>query len=503
MGHFVGYIIIAIFSVLFLSISFFVHKRYPSEGVDDFCAAGRKVPFGLITASVMVSWIWTTTIIGSAEAGYDFGISGGLNYSWGAFIPFFVFIPMVMYLRKKMPKCTTFIEFIKQRYGERTSFIFMVFALGLTFYILLEQGIGMGLAFSNIFGMPYQFAAAFPLIILAIYTSQAGLRGSIINDVIMFFILGIILLVTVPITLKTIGLETIYKGLVDVATNPLNVNYNKDALNLASLPGFQYGIVAMVVAMGQIILDQGYYSKAVSTVNTKSLMLAYILGTIVAWAPIPIICGNVFGCTALGLGASVGKELAIPSDASSYIFNLVFGGGAGSIMFVLMVFMAGMTTGNDILSGAQAIFTVDIYKKYIKKDATEAQQTRFGKKMTLVVGLIMGIIVMFFKGVSLLQIDIFSGIIFAAPCAAFFAGLFFKRTSSRIAVFSIFIGMGSGIVAYFCISDQSINYFIGNICSLLVPVVVIAIGSIFSKESYDFQKLKDYVPDHVVNSVKI
>ena len=62
----------------------------------------------------MVSWVWTTTLMGSAEAGMNFGISGGLNYAWGNAVPFFILIPMVMHLRKKMPKCTTFTEFIEQ-----------------------------------------------------------------------------------------------------------------------------------------------------------------------------------------------------------------------------------------------------------------------------------------------------------------------------------------------------------------------------------------------------
>ena len=44
-------------------------KKFPVEGVDDFVAAGRGIPASLVAASVMVSWVWTTTIMGAAEAG--------------------------------------------------------------------------------------------------------------------------------------------------------------------------------------------------------------------------------------------------------------------------------------------------------------------------------------------------------------------------------------------------------------------------------------------------
>lgn len=89
------------FAIIFFAVSTLVSRKYADDGVDDFVAAGRSVPFGLITASVMVSWVWTITIIGSAEAGFNYGVSGGVNYAWGAAVPFFIFIPLVMTLRKK------------------------------------------------------------------------------------------------------------------------------------------------------------------------------------------------------------------------------------------------------------------------------------------------------------------------------------------------------------------------------------------------------------------
>ena len=348
--------------------------------------------------------------------------------------------------------------------------------------------------------MPYKFAAAIPILIIALYTAKAGLRGSIVNDVLMFFIIALIFLITIPLILKTLGLETIYNGLKDVATNISNPNHNKDSLNMLSGTGFRYGIVSMVVCMGQVLLDQGYYSKAIATVSKKSLFFSYIVGTVVAWLPIPILSS---GNSALGLGASVaGGQLSTTSDVAPYIMQLVFGGGIGSVMFALMIFMTGLTTGSDILSGAQAICTIDIYKKYINKNATEKQQTTFGRHMTIIIGMIMAVVVIFLEGRSILALDIFSGIIFAAPCAAFIAGLIWDKVSSKVAVASIFIGMICGLIAYFMIPDDNINYFVGNVFSLCVPIVVIMIGSLFEKEHFDFEQLKAYQPDHLVHASK-
>lgn len=62
----VGYLILVVFAFVFIGISSLVSKKFPVEGVDDFVAAGRGIPFGIIAASVMISWVWTTTIMGAA-----------------------------------------------------------------------------------------------------------------------------------------------------------------------------------------------------------------------------------------------------------------------------------------------------------------------------------------------------------------------------------------------------------------------------------------------------
>ncbi|MCI5884807.1 MAG: hypothetical protein MRZ77_01605 [Clostridiales bacterium] len=494
MGDYYGYLILGIFAVIFIGISFIVSKRFPAEGVDDFVAAGRGIPSALIAASVMVSWVWTTTLMGSAEAGMTFGISGGLNYAWGNAVPFFVLIPLVLHLRKKMPKATTFTEFVEQRYGRTASKIFFFFGVAVILYVLVEQSVGIGIVFNSMFGIPYEIGAAVPILIVTVYIAKAGLRGSIFNDVIQFFIISVILLVTVPVLLKTLGMENIYNGLVDVVTNPDNPYHNEGALSLGSAAGFRYGLTAVVVAMGQVLLDQGYYSKAIATASSKSLLKAYIIGTVVAWVPIPMICGGIFGGATLSLGTDIG----LTSEAAPYIMKLIYGGGLGAVMFVLMVFMAGMTTGGGCLSGLQALFTADFYKKYVNKTATEKQQMSFGRKITFAAGILVIVIALLLKGKSLLMLDIFSGILFAAPTSSLIAGVYFKKTTAPVAITSIFCGLGAGLAAFFLIPNDDINWFVGNILALTVPIVIVLIGSAISKGQFDFDKLAKYEPDHVV-----
>lgn len=497
-NSYIGYIVMFGFGLLFLMISALISKKLPIEGVDDFLVAGRKVPFALVGAAVTVSWIWTTTIMGSAETGMWFGISGGLNYSWGAVVPFFIFIPLVMHMRKIMPKATTFTEFIEQRFGSKTKNVFFVFGTAVIFYIIVEQGVGAGIAFQSIFGIPYKLASFLAIMIVTLYIAKAGLRGSLFNDLLQFFIIMSILLIVTPIIINHFGMDFIHKGLTDVATNPDNLNYNPDALSLLSSAGLRYGITGMVVAMGQVLLSQGYYSMALATASNRSLFFAYIIGTLLAWAPIPIICSNIFGNVGLAMGLAPGHGIEFTTQVSPYVLKYVFS-GAGSILFCVLIFMTAMTTGGNCLAGVQALFTVDLYKAVNKKAASEKQQMKFGRTATIVFGLLAASVATMLQGVSLLRIDIFSGILFAAPCSAFFAGVFWKKPTPTIALVSIFSGLGAGLLAWNLIADQNINWFVGNVLSLVVPAAIILIFSLFTKNDFDFEKLKNYNPGHKIN----
>lgn len=487
----IGIFLLILFAFIFIGFAFFVSKRFPSNSMDDFLVAGRSMPTALISASVVVSWVWCSTIMGAAEAGTLYGVSGGLNYAWGAAVPFFLLIPMVTRIRKLMPKCTTFTEYLKVRYGAGVSYIYLVFGIALCFYVMMSQGVGVGTVFKNMFGVPYLLGALIPLVIVIIYITKAGLRGSIYNDCIQFFIITIIMIICIPLVMKVLGLENIYNGLKDVASNPANEYYEPEALSLTSSSGFHYGIAAVVVAFGQVLLDQGYYSKAIASTDNKSMLKAYIVGTLIAWVPIPIICGNVFGAGYIALKSQLGlASVGAGSDVAPLIMKFVFGGGVGSIFFVLMVFMAAMTTGGNCIAGAQALLSVDVYKGIINKNATEAQQLRFGKLATVVIALAMALIATFLENVSLLTLDAFSGILFAAPVSAFFVGLFWNKVNGKIAAASIVVGWIGAMIAWFSASSFNDAMFHGNLCSLLLPLVVIVIGSLFSKTKFNYQTMK-------------
>ncbi|MBN2553675.1 MAG: hypothetical protein JXB06_12940 [Spirochaetales bacterium] len=480
-----GYVILFGLATLLTVVAAWAHRRFHIDTVDELVAGGRSLPLGIVSASICVSWIWTTTIMGSSEAGMLFGVAGGFNYGWGAAVPFLALIPIALSIRKRMPRATTFTEFIERRYGKVAHKFFVVFAIGVMTYVCMEQAVGAAYLFNTMFGVPYKLVAIIVPLVYTGYIAIAGLRGSVLNDVFQFLVITLVMFIVIPLVLVALGPHEMYVNLVDAATNPDNPNYNPGALNFFNGAAWRYGIAAVVIALGQIILDQGYYQRAIAAVTRNTLKKSYLLGGLFAWLPIPFVCGMVFGLGAL----SEKLTPEVTTQISPYIASMAFG-GAG-LLFLLMVFMAAMTTGDTSMAGIQAMLTVDVYKR-ARQQATEKEQMRFGRLIVWPFGIVIAIIAVLMEGVSLLYIDIVCGIIFAAPCAALMFGVLWKKPSQPVVVVSIILGFVCGMGAWLLIPNEDVNWFWGNVISLVLPILLIIVLTPIFPSKFEFTSLRGY-----------
>lgn len=231
-----GYSVIILFAVIMTAITLFINKKDGNQNVGDLLTAGRRVPFGLVAASVCVAWIWTGTIMASAEAGVWFGINGGFNYAWGAVVPFMIFIPIALRLRKIMPKTTTFIEFIRERFGTKLANVYLLFGIALVLYVCVMQAVGIAYAFEYTFHLNFKVVAFLSAVLFSSFIAMSGLKGSIYNSVFQFFIIMIVIFVTIPLIINSVGLENMYEGMLRAATDTSHPQHNPDALNFLARP---------------------------------------------------------------------------------------------------------------------------------------------------------------------------------------------------------------------------------------------------------------------------
>src|SRR5699024_2869627 len=131
---------------------------------------------------------------------------------------------------------------------------------------------------------------------------------------IQFVVISLVSLVVLPLALARIGLRPLYDGLARAAADATSPVHTPGALNFFAAASVRYFVVALVVSFGFVLLNQGYFSKARAAANSKSLLWSYIVGTLIAWLPIPILFGTILGGIGIAEGMTVGEELTVSTD---------------------------------------------------------------------------------------------------------------------------------------------------------------------------------------------
>ena len=480
------FVLLAVF--LFHIASRTMGNERSNATLDRFLAADKNVKYGFIASSVLVSWTWTLTIVGAAEAGMIYGVSGGVSYTLGAIVPFFIFIPIAIRLKRILPTGYAYTEFIIKRYGYMTHNVLFIFAVLVVLYIFIEQLVGVALVFNNVFNFSFKVTVFMVATIVTACITRGGIRGAFNNNLFIFAAIFLLFALVCFALARSMDVTFIYNGLAQASHDPSLKSYNPQLLMLNSIAGLKYGIIAIIVAFGQVLLNQGYYSIAVAAGNDRSLTWGFMVGAIFAWMPIPIICANMFGHAAIALHLEQGHGINIATDIATYIL-MEYCGPFPATLFALMILLIAISAGSNCLVGIQALFIADFYKNNLKLESSDADKIRFGRIITVCFGALCAFIAIALDGISLLSIDMFSGIFFAAPCSALVAGLYMKKINEAAALISIFAGLIAGIGTWIFGSSPN-SWFYGCIISLLLPAAIILILSTFIRKEFNFLKLQ-------------
>lgn len=496
MNYSFGYLLILGYVIILLLLLYVLKKRYRHEErtIRNYILAGKNVPTWILTTSVFSAWIWVTTIIGSAEACVLYGLSGAIGYSLGASISFLVFIVIILFMQKLMPESTSFLEFMGERYTKSVKDIYYVFAILTTVYVAIEQAAGISFVLNGFFATSYKKIAFISVLIAIAFVVLTGMKGVLLNE----FISGILILTGFVIFIFSVfqgfDIEVIKQGLIDVQNNPDNVNYNPDVLNIASVVGMRYSVMAVVIAFGQIFFDPAYYVKASIAKNQKEAKKAFLIGGILLWCPVGLISAFTLGFITISMKIDFSKSLNISSDIPTKLISQYLGQPM-VLLFSFIIICIGITTINHYLIGIQAIFTIDFYKNKIKSNATDAEKIKFGKVMAIMVGVFCGLIAISLENISLLTIDMFCGVFFAAPCGALLTGLVSKKTYWNLPMISIALGLVSGFYVWvFLVLERNWAWFWGTMTSFFVPILFLALSSQFIKSEFNFVRLKFWKP---------
>lgn len=421
----------------------------------DYFLGGRRLPWWAIGMSLVATDIGGTDIIGVGGAAYTHGMAVA-NFEWIGCVPAmivaaFVFVPF--FYRTGV---YTVPEFMERRYnaGVRTALavcwlIFMACNLGI---MLLASAKMM----SALFGWNVLACVLVTAALVGFYTLTGGLAAVVFTDAIQCAVMiGGCLLVTGLGLYEIGGLEGLRAQMPDPEQTQLILPADSDSP--FPWPGILFGL-ALILSPAYWIGNQAIVQRSLGAKNEFAAKASYVWGAVLKNL-IPIIIAVP------GLIAVVKfPELADGDQAYPMLVSTLLPVGLRGL-FVAAFIAALMSSIDSYLNSAATILAMDIYKRFINREADERRLLTIGRVTTAVLltwAIVFALLLTLLSEESGLY-AIFQTLMafFQGPALAILlCGVFWRRATGIAA----FIGFIAGVmfsISLFALTQQPILDWLG------------------------------------------
>ena len=465
------YIVFIVYFLIVSSYGYWIYRRKKKKVTDthDFFLAEGSLTWWAIGASLIASNISAEQFIGMSGNGFFVGIAVAA-YEWIAALALVIvavwFMPV--YLKNKI---FTMPQFLKTRYNETVSLIMTIFWLFLYVLVNITSIMYLGaLAINNLAGGGYLHTIMICLALFAIIITLGGMKVIGYTDVIQVLVLIIGGLVTTYVALTLVsekfglgkdalaGFNMLLKDAPEhfkmILPKPDTHSSQEEVNKYLILPG-----IVMYLA-GQWIVNLNYWGcnqyitqralgANLQTARTGILFAAMLKLMMPIIVMLPGIAAYVlYKNGSLQAEMSTGGKFN-PDNAYSSILGFLPNGLKGLSVAALTAAIVASLAGKA--NSISTIFTLDIYKKYIKKDADEKQMVWIGR-ITILVAMIFSIAFTWkdLLGISseggFTYIQKYTGYISPGIFAMFLLGMFWKRTTGAAAIAGLVTGFVMAVV---------------------------------------------------------
>ena len=374
--------------------------------------------------------------MGWAGASYQYGILAA-HWYWIGAIPAMLFLALVMMPFYYISKTHSVPGYLKLRFGESSRALSSVcFA----FMTVLMSGINMysmALVLKIILGWNINVSIWVSSLTVAIYVSLGGLRSAIFNEVLQFILIWAGALLIPILGLIEAGGWTGLKARIAVNASAeythmwSTMGHFKDNPMGIHWTGIVFGLAA-VISTGYWTTDFLVVQRVLAAKDLRAAKMAPIIGAAFKmFVPFIVILPGLLGLALLPMKL-MPEAQAIATGGHSYneVLPLMLARYCGpgllglGITALIAGFMSGMA-GN--VSAFTTVWTYDIYRALIKKDASDRHYVSMGRLVHLG-GVIISI------GTAYLVIDFKSIMDYVQALFSFFIAPLFATVITRHAL---------------------------------------------------------------------
>lgn len=446
--HTADYVVFLVYFIIVSGYGMYIYYRRKAKSIDskDFFLAEGSLTWWAIGASLIASNISAEHFIGMSGSGFALGLAIS-TYEWMAAATLIIvaifFIPL--YLKNKI---YTMPQFLAQRYNGTVSTIMAIFWLLVYVFVNLTSIIYLGaLAITSISGISFETCIA-GLAIFSIIVTLGGMKVIGYTDVIQVAVLILGGLVTTYLALNLVSEhfgygQNVLKGfqlIQEKAPTHFHMIFDSSHPYYKDLPGLSVLVGGMMInnlnywGCNQYIIQRALGAD-LKTARSGILFAAFLKLLVPVIAVIPGIAAYVLyqnGMFQTEMMDAAG--LLKPDHAYPTLLNLLPSGLKGLAFAALTAAIVASLAGKA--NSISTIFSLDIYKKFFNKSASEKQLVRTGRWAVIIAMLLACLVAPALRSLDQAYqfIQEYVGFISPGVLAIFLMGFFWKRTTASAAL---------------------------------------------------------------------
>jgi SSS family solute:Na+ symporter len=445
------YTVFITYAILILGVGLWVSrtKKGQQKNAEDYFLASKSLPWWAIGASLIAANISAEQFIGMSGSGFASGLAIA-SYEWMAALTLLIvgkyFLPI--FIEKGL---YTIPEFVEKRFSTNLKTILAVFWIALYVFVNLASVLYLGsLALETIMGIPMIYGVIGLSLFAAAYSLYGGLSAVAWTDVIQVVFLVLGGLVTTYLALNYVsgnegfmaGLKTVYNAVperFEMILDESNPEY-KNLPGIAVLVGGMWVANLYYWGFNQYIIQRTLAAKSLREAQKGILFAAFLKLLIPLIVVIPGIAAYVMIndpeiMSRLGdVGMQNLPSLEQTDKAYPWLLQFLPTGLKGVAFAALAA--AIVSSLASMLNSTSTIFTMDIYKQYINKNASDKATVNTGRVSAAIALIIACIMAPLLGGIdqAFQFIQEYTGVVSPGILAVFLLGLFWKKTTNKAAI---------------------------------------------------------------------
>ncbi|NKI30391.1 SLC5 family protein [Croceivirga thetidis] len=448
---------------------------------EDYFLSSRSLKWPSIAFSTIATNVQGYQFLGMMGSAYLYGLAQAsleINAIQGILLAAFIFVPL--YLKEKV---VTITQFIKTRLGKKVALAYSLSNIFLFSTITIGAALFWGayaadIVFGEYLALIHEDRLTRITILIfilglfsAIYTYLGGLSAVVKTDVIQFLILFAGGITVLFIAIHHLGgWSQLYQKTPELMHLHLPADHEK-------LP-WPHIFGLFLLNINYWCANQSVVQRSLAAKNLKQAQIGLMVGGLMKYAMAIIIV--VPGIALVGILGS--KGLGDPDMAFPYLVNTYLPIGAKGLVLCAL-FASLMSTVDSTFNSLATLWSIDIYKGYLKKDAPDKEVVKAGKRAILfafISGVTIGVVLLYLK--------------FSDPDAAFThtlnelryyincaivvlicAAVFLFAPKHKVAFLAFFATIALQFV--FKAAFPEMNYFIRAMWVIVCGFLIIALGS--------------------------